>query len=201
MNQVLTVESPSFRCSPPPPASAPRCASSEYLVAYLDGADCAAIPRGPLFRTIGGRKTRSPEVKRSRSRGRRRRAITVQSAPVNPPAEFRLSGADFGDQHDRIGNSLQLAQPRLACIVDGGVRQDAIRGNNRRAIALDDARADPRLLPQLERRLEQVCVQPGGGIEPGQALPADHSRRADAQSRRSFARPGPDHSSGTHANA
>jgi hypothetical protein len=62
-------------------------------------------------------------------------------------------------------------------------------------------RADPRSasLPQLERRLEQVRVQPSGSIEPGQglrrALPGDRSRRADSQSRRSSVRPRPDHSS------
>jgi hypothetical protein len=65
---------------------------------------------------------------------------------------------------------LQLSEPRLTRIIDGGVRQGTIRRNDRRVVALDYAGADPGLLPQPERRLEQVRVQPGGGIEPGQGL-------------------------------
>jgi hypothetical protein len=67
---------------------------------------------------------------------RLRLAIPTQSAPVDPLAQFSLGGADFGDEHNRVGDGLQLSQPGLACIVDGGVRRDAIRRNDRRVIAL-----------------------------------------------------------------
>jgi len=97
----------------------------------------------------------------------RRLACTVQPAAIDPFAKFRLSGTDFAYQHDSIGNSLELAQLRLARILDSGVRQDAVGRNYRRMVSLDDAGADPGLLPQLERRLEQVRVQAGGSIEAG----------------------------------
>jgi hypothetical protein len=46
-------------------------------------------------------------------------------------------------EFNRIGDSLQLSRLRLARIIDGGVRQDAMRRNDRRVVALDDARRSP----------------------------------------------------------
>jgi hypothetical protein len=98
-------------------------------------------------------------------RGRLRFLCAVQPAPIYPFAELPLSRADFGDQCDRIRDRLQPMQPPLACVVDNGMLQNPFRRKHWRVVAFDNPRSDPGLLLQLERWLEQVRVQPGGGVE------------------------------------
>jgi hypothetical protein len=54
--------------------------------------------------------------------GGRRVAPTIQPAPIHSFAELHLSCANFGDQRDRIGDGLQVAQLLFACLIDSGVR-------------------------------------------------------------------------------
>ena len=65
---------------------------------------------------------------------------------------------------------LEPAQWRLALFGDGRVSQNSSCRDCRGVIALDDPGTNAGLLLELERRLEQVGVQPGGGVEPHQSL-------------------------------
>jgi hypothetical protein len=99
-----------------------------------------------------------------------RYARTIKTTTIDPLAEFGLGGADLGDQNHRIGQGLQSAHPLLACFVNAGMGKGSSGRDGCRVVALDHPRPDPGLVPQLERGLEQVGVQAGGGVKPGQSL-------------------------------
>lgn len=102
----------------------------------------ATVGRAALAFAPGDPKSRGEPVEIGR---RLRFAGTLQTTPIHPFAEIRLGRADFGDQHDRIGDRLQPSQPFLAGVVDSDMCQGSSCGNGGWMIALDDPGADPRL--------------------------------------------------------
>lgn len=99
-----------------------------------------------------------------------RLAGSVQSAAIDPLAELGLSSTDLGDQRHRIRLGLKSPQCLLALLSNGRMRENSSSRDCRGVIALDDRGANAGPLLELERRLEQVDVQSGGGKESNQGL-------------------------------
>ncbi len=97
---------------------------------------------------------------------RRRR----NAALVDALAQLGLSRPDRRERDHRIGAAAEIEDACHALGVEPSRGQGPIGGRERRVPALRHPRADADLLPQLERRLEQVRVQPGSGVEPGEQL-------------------------------
>lgn len=96
-------------------------------------------------------------------------------------ADRRQRGLRFPNrvqQCDGIEPLAAVTQLLLGLPAHGLVRQQPLARCRRRQIALRDPRAVACLLGQLERRLEEVHVQPHGAVQLGKRLPGDRPRVA-----------------------
>ena len=102
-------------------------------------------------------------------RGRRGAAL------VDAAAQLGLRRPDRRKRDHGVGPSSQLGDARHALRGEPTRGQSPIGRRGRWVPALRHPGAEPRLLAQLERRLEQVGVQPGRRVEPGQRLGRGHA--------------------------
>ena len=87
-------------------------------------------------------------------------AATARPRLPIPLAELVLCRADLGQQCYRIETAIGLAQPPLDGLGQLGMSQRSLVRRRWRVIALDDLCTLAALLLELERRLEEVHVQP-----------------------------------------
>jgi hypothetical protein len=99
----------------------------------------------------------------------------VSGTTINAIAEFVLGRANLSQQHDRIERTILIAQPFLHVRGHLGMRQCTLIGRRREMIPFDHFSPFAALLLQLERRLEEVDVEPSRRIET-----AHHTGRLDA---------------------
>src|SRR6185295_6976815 len=98
-------------------------------------------------------------------RGRRRGGFAgalqaARGTTINTIAEFLLSCAYLGQECDRVERPIPITQPFLHSRGHLGMRRRTLIGRRWGMIALDHFSAFAALLLQLERRLEEVDVEP-----------------------------------------
>src|SRR5271169_1544202 len=92
-------------------------------------------------------------------------AARISGTTIDAIAEFLLGRADLGQECDRIERAMLIAQPLLHGRGHLRMPQRPLTGRRRSMIALDHFRSFAALLLQLERRLEEVDVEPRRRIE------------------------------------
>src|SRR5215211_831687 len=108
---------------------------------------------------LGGLGRRAERSRKPEWIGRDWVGRRCKTALADPLAELVLCRADLGQQRHRIETAIGLAQPPLDGLGQLGMSQRSLVRRRRHVIALDDLCALATLLPELERRLEEVHVQ------------------------------------------
>src|SRR5271168_1241740 len=89
----------------------------------------------------------------------------MSGTTIDTVAEFPLGRANLGQECDRIERAILITQPFLHGRGHLGMGQRTLTGRRRSMIALDHFRPFAALLLELERRLEEVDVEPCRRIE------------------------------------
>jgi hypothetical protein len=92
----------------------------------------------------------------------------MSGTTIDAVAKFLLSGPDLGQKYHWIERAILFAQLLFHSRGDLRMRQRSLIGRRRSMIAFDHFRSLAALLLQLERRLEEVDVEPCGRVEAGQ---------------------------------